>query len=255
MTLLLLANLGLWAYTQGHLDWLGLAPRTPNEPERLARQLAPEKLTVLNTPNAPTAQAPEAASVPTPEPDKAAQAAAPGAVAAAPVVPAPAPTPAPAAAPPPPKVPTACWQTTGLPPSQTVLVRGALQNLPGLTAGDWTLTEGVLPARWIVYQGKFANAEALQRRRAELREAGVDHREVATPALQPGLALGTYSTEEAARRALAETVLRGVDGVRVVQERQETRSHTLRLPSLTEAQRRQINATRVLDGKPLQRCP
>lgn len=246
MTLLLLANLGLWAYTQGHLAWLGLAPHSPSEPERLAQQRAPEKLTVLNTPKAPAPATPAApADAPPPGPTP---------VAAAPAEPA---APAEASSPPrpPPKAPTACWQAGGLPPSQTLLVRATLQNLSGLSPQDWTLTEAVLPARWIVYLGKFPNAEALQRRRAELRQAQIDHREVTTPTLQPGLALGTYSTEEAARRALADAVLRGADGARVVQERQETRSHTLRLPAITDAQRRQIAQTDVLAGKPLQRCP
>lgn len=233
-TLLLLANLAFWAYTQGHLSGLGLSPNTSREPERLARQRAPEKLTLLQGTDTATPVPEPPTLAPTASPQEA-----PTSVA----------TPAPAV-----KQPTACWQASGLTPNQIQLVRATLQNLSGLP-NDWTLTESVLPSRWIVYLGKFPDSEALQLRRTELRQAQIDHREVNTPALQPGLALGTYSTEEAARRALAETVLRGVDGVRVVQERQEVRSHTLRLPTLTEAQRRQITATDVLTDKPLQRCP
>jgi hypothetical protein len=67
--------------------------------------------------------------------------------------------------------------------------------------------------------------------------------------------LGTYSSDEAAERALAELRRRGVANARVVQERDETRLYTLRLPAVTEAQRRQIESFGVLGGRPLQRCP
>ena len=47
-------------------------------------------------------------------------------------------------------------------------------------AGDWTLTESVLPARWIVYLGKLPDAEALQRRQRLVGEGAAcfpaDHR-------------------------------------------------------------------------------
>ena len=46
-----------------------------------------------------------------------------------------------------------------------------------------------------------------------------------------------------------------MDTARVVQERDETRLYTLRLPAVTEAQRRQIESFGVLGGRPLQRCP
>lgn len=253
MALLLLANLAFWGYTRGHLAWLGVAPAPTGEPQRLAQQVAPEALTVLNAPrlSAPGGTAdrlpPEAADVaavaesapqvgPSPSEDAAVNTG----------------LQAPSSAQP--NAPTACWQLGGLTDSQTVLLRGTLSNLPEL-AGRWTIEAGVLPARWIVYLGKFADEAALQRRRAELRQAGIDQREVNVPALRPGLALGTYSSDEAAERALAELRRRGVANARVVQERDETRLYTLRLPAVTEAQRRQIESFGVLGGRPLQRCP
>ena len=235
---LLAANLLFWAYTQGHLATLGLNPSGEREPERLARQVAADKLVVRNAPRVP--DAPKEPSTQEPAPASASETPAPEVEPAAP---------APVAA-----APTACWQATGLTEPQTVLLRGALDNQPELAPG-WSLTESVLPARWIVYLGKFPSAEALQKRRAELREAKVDHREVNTPALQPGLALGTYSTEEAARRALASATLNGMANAKAVQERQETRQYTLTLPTLTDAQRRRLTSLNLLGGRPLQRCP
>ncbi len=254
---LLAANLLFWAYTQGHLVTLGLNPTGSREPERLTQQVAADKLVVRNAPRPPaapdtstTANA-TAPSDPSPEPasesppPEALPPTAPSAPSAPSAPPATATTPA---------SPTACWQATGLSDPQTVLLRGALDNQPDLAPG-WSLTESVLSARWIVYLGKFSSTEALQKRRAELREAKIDHREVSTPALQPGLALGTYSTEEAARRALAQSTLNGITNAKAVQERQETRQYTLLLPALTEAQRRRLVSLNLLGGRPLQRCP
>lgn len=251
---LLAANLLFWAYTQGHLMALGLNPTGGREPERLTQQVAADKLVVRNAPRppaAPDASTTANATAPSdPSPEPASEAPPPEAL--PPVVPA---TPS---APPATALqaagPSACWQATGLSDPQTVLLRGALNNQPDLAPG-WSLTEAVLPARWIVYLGKFPNTEALQKRRAELREAKIDHREVSTPALQPGLALGTYSTEEAARRALAQATLNGITNAKAVQERQETRQYTLVLPSITEAQRRRLVSLGVLGDRPLQRCP
>ena len=247
--LLLLANLAFWGYTQGHLAWLGWAPAPTGEPQRLAQQVAPEALTVLNAHrgNAPEAAALPAAAADTAGPTAEAAAAAPAASAE------PVPPPPPAETPPP-AAPTGCWQLGGFTENQTVLLRGALASLADLQ-GRWTLEASVLPARWIVYLGKFSGAEALQRRRAELRQAGIDHRDVNVAALQPGLALGTYSTEEAARRALADVRRKGVDNARVVQERDETKLYTLRLPAATDGQRRLVDSLGVLGGKSLQRCP
>lgn len=241
---LLLANLVFWSYTQGWLAGLGWAPNAGREPERLQQQVAADKLRVRNASTAPSPQAPATAAVTTDSPDTDASAAErPDST------PPTDPTPTSTAS----SAPTTCWQVTGLNVNQTVLIRAALGNQPEL-APRWSLDESVLSARWIVYLGKFPSAEALQRRRAELRDAKVDHREVSTPALQPGLALGTYSTEEAAKRALTDATRQGIANARVVQERQETRQYTLRLPALDDTQRRRIAGLGVLGDRPLQRC-
>jgi hypothetical protein len=46
--LLVLANALAWAYGQGHLDrWLP-APSSPREPERLTRQIEPQRLRLVS---------------------------------------------------------------------------------------------------------------------------------------------------------------------------------------------------------------
>jgi hypothetical protein len=127
--------------------------------------------------------------------------------------------------------------------------------VPAVT-GRWRWDENVLPERWIVYLGRFANSEALQRRKAELRAAKVDYRDVYVPALTPGLALGTYSTEEAAKTALLDAQRDGVKGAKVVQERQEYKTFTLKLPAITDDELVMVQGLGVaLAGKTLQKCP
>lgn len=236
---LLFANLLYWAYAQGHLAPLGLAPHDPREPQRLAQQVSPGALEVLNaTPPQPVqpAQPPAPISPPlvahqaTPEP-------------------APVQSPEPVMT----ILPPTCWQATAMPEAQALLVRAALDNMEGMS-GLWALSETLLNARWIVYLGPFPSDAALQQRRAELRRANVDHRELPASSLFPGLALGTFSTEEAAQRALAAVTRQGVSAARVVQERPDTRLFTLRLEGVTEAQRRRIEATGILRDRPLQSC-
>lgn len=234
MLILLLANLAFWGYTQGHLAGLGWAPHDPREPQRLAQQVAPEALVVLNAAGGETASSPTATQGPEPEPPEA--------------------EPTPPALDASPPLPATCWLATGLPPAQEVLVRAALEHMDGMN-GRWNLTESLLPARWIVYLGPFPNDAALQQRRSELRRANIDHRELSLPSLSPGLALGTYSTREAAQRALADLSRQGVAGARVVQERPDTAVYTLRLEGVTDAQRRRIEAMGILRDRPLQRCP
>lgn len=233
--LLLLANLLVWGYTQGHLALVGLAPEQQREPERLSQQLRPEKLQLLPPmPDPAPAQATPIEPPAEPAPVAAPENPAPQASATA-------------------SRKTACWQATGYNASQTILLNAALQKLPGLDK-RWTLTEAVSPGRWIVYLGKFPTAEALQRSRDSLKQLGVEYRDVNSPSLSPGLALGTFSTEVGAQQALQNVSKEGVRGARVVQVRPDARSITLNLPAITDAERDQIQQLPVLADKQLQRC-
>lgn len=233
---LLLANLLVGLYTQGALETLGWGMQHQREPERLAQQVAPEQLRLLPAEGASAQQPADGAD------SVQAAAADPGGPDA--------PPPAVAAKPP----PTACWQIGGYSPAQAIVLNAALQNLAGMEK-RWTLAESVLPARWIVYLGKFANTETAQRRKQELRDAKVEYRDVKTPALMPGLAMGTYSSEDAANTALRDVKKAGVRDAKVVQERPEARSVTLRLPAVTDTERDQVQALNALAGKTLQPCP
>lgn len=214
---MLLANAGYFAWSQGHLRPLGWGPVEQREPERLAQQLAADKLRLEGAPPPPAT-----------------------------------PSPAPAA---PPTEATTCHVLAGLSAEQVSAVTAALGGAD-LDNSRWTLDESVLPERWIVYVGKFPSVDLLNRKKTELRSLRVEFRDVNAPALQPGLALGTYSTEAAAQTALQELGRAGVRSGKVTKEREEQRSVAVRLPALTDAERSRLEPlVAQAAGKPLATCP
>ena len=244
---LLLANLVYFAGTQGHLGALGWTPADPREPQRLTQQIEPERLRLLNGPRGSEPPVPvrEPATAPAVQPPPVASAA----------VPLPTET-----APPPASGDTreegarACWQAGGFTDAQAELLRAELRLL-GLPDTEWQIIEGRNPGRWIVYMGRYDNAEQVERKKAELRGLGVQFRDISAPGLAPGLALGTYSTEDAARQALQKTERDGVRTAKVAQERAESVSFTLRLPAITDGQRAAVDGLReAMAGKTLRSC-
>ena len=245
--ILVLANAGYFAWTQGYLDALGLAPQEQREPRRLQEQVRPEQLRLLN---GPRAQAEPGAIAP---PSSAAIAAAPAAAVA--VLPSPAApaVPAPTALPEG-DGPRSCWQAGGFTESQTELLRAELALL-GLPPTRWQLNEVRSAGRWIVYMGRYDNEAQLERKKAELRGIGVSFREVSGNGLAPGLALGTYSSEAAAQQALQQAERGSVRTAKVVQERADAVSYTLRLPAITASQRAAVDGLGdAMAGKALRAC-
>ncbi|MGE0100341.1 MAG: SPOR domain-containing protein [Hydrogenophaga sp.] len=244
--ILAMANAGYFAWTQGYLNGLGMAPQEQREPRRMQEQVKPELLRLLNGPRAsaePVA-APVVAAPAEPAP-------------AAPVAALPAPAAPPVPAPPPlPEGtgPRACWQATGFTESQTELLRAELALL-GLSSSRWQLNEVRSAGRWIVYMGRYDNEAQLDRKKAELRAIGVSFREVSANGLAPGLALGTYSSEAAAQQALEQSERGGVRTAKVAQERAESVSFTLRLPAITATQRAAVDGLGdAMAGKTLRPC-
>ncbi|PZO14262.1 MAG: sporulation protein [Burkholderiales bacterium] len=244
--LLVLGNAGYFAWSQGYLSTLGLKPAEQREPHRMAQQVRPEALRLLNGPRADTAPAAIAQPVAT-NPPATAPVATPIEPAAAPVN---TPTVAVAAG----NGPRTCWQAGGFTDAQAELLRAELALL-GLPASGFAFTEVRSGGRWIVYMGRYDNQQQLDRKKDELRGLGVSYREITAPGLAPGLALGTYSTEAAAQQAQQKAERDGVRTSKVAQERAESTSMSLRLPAITDTQRQAIDGLgEAMAGKRLQRC-
>ena len=233
---LLLANACYYAWSQGLLDQFGLAPEEQSEPQRMNHQIRPESLQILRvTPSKPPAPAASAATAP-PAP-AGSQAAAPSteygtAVAAADTA--------------------ECLQAGVFDERQAEALRNAATV--GLPAGSWVMDPTPIPGRWMVYMGRYEDIETMDRKRAELRARKVDH-DRAGGALEPGLSLGRFATQEAAERELANLSTRGVRTARVIQERPDSPGFTLRLPSVNDALRAKLDGLRAaMSGKTLRSC-
>ncbi|RCX07562.1 SPOR domain-containing protein [Extensimonas vulgaris] len=260
--LLFLLNLGYFAWSHGALRALGLAPAETSEPQHQLQQIRPETLQILRTAPASDSAPGSAASADS----TAAASANPGAGVAPVAASAPAaeaasvaasvapPTPHPpplAAASRPAAAPAVCLQAGTFDAHQAETLRKALARWP---QGSWTLEPIPVAGRWMVYLGRFPQADVLDKKKAELRELGIAFDRPGA-AWEPGLSLGRYSTEEAAQRALADLRAKGVRTARVVPERPAGTAYVLRLPAVTEALRPQADALRPqLGGRAWRSC-
>ena len=232
---LLLANAGYYAWSQGLLRPLGYAPQEQSEPQRMNQQIRPETLQILKVNPSKTSSAAPPGSTSTPTPTAANDS------------PTPSTTPAASA----PADSAECLQAGVFDDRQAEALRTAAAGLP---AGSWTLEPTPIPGRWMVYMGRFDDIETLDRKRAELRARKVDH-DRAGGTLELGLSLGRFASKEAAERELTNLGTKGVRTARVVQERAEAPGFTLRLPAVNDALRAQLDVLRTaMAGKTLRAC-
>lgn len=229
--LLVLLNGVFYAWAQGWLAPWGFSGAPQTEPQRLAQQLRAEALRVLSPVAATSAPSPAAA--PASGTAAAAAPAAGGASAA---------------------VGTVCLQAGVFDDAQVERLRGALQT--ALPAGGWRFEPTVEAARWIVYMGRYGDAQAVARKRAELRALNISAEAPRNPQLEPGLSLGAYPSEAAARAALDQFATRGVRTARVTLEQPERPGQQLRIDALEAAQRDAVRQALgpALAGKALTPC-
>ena len=216
--LLILANAGYYAFSQGLLAVYGLAPATQTEPQRMAQQIKPEALRIL-------------------DPQEIAQleSATPSARAVA----------NPSA--------TECLQVGIFNEEQTMVLRERLVST--LPQDSWVIESALVPARWLVYMGKYNSDEAVLKKRSELRGLGVSFEAMNNASLEPGLSLGNFKTQLEAQAELARIAKKGIKTAKVIQERAEQRGQRLKLPAVNTALRSQLDAIKPqLAGKALQPC-
>ncbi len=134
------------------------------------------------------------------------------------------------------------------------LVRARLEA-QGVASDVWQWHTVSIPERWVVYVGKFANVQALEKKRAELSALNLKTDPVSAAHLAPGLSLARLESEEAANEELNRLRKQGVRTARVVQERAASQNTYLRLPAATEALKTQVQQwDDLLGAKALRAC-
>ena len=211
LLLLVLGNLGFFAWTQGWLDAaVGLRAHGDREPEREARQFQPHSVRIL-----PPSEAAAAMSASAPS----------GSV--------------------------SCLKAGPYSLAEASVAEGILQ--PVLPVGSWVRRNVEQPGVWLVYLGRFATADALQKKAEVLRRLQLPFDEVQNPPeLAPGLSLGRFDNRSAADMALEQVAQRGVQGARVVTLSEPAAKVTLRVERADAALAAQIAALGgEVKGQPL----
>lgn len=150
--------------------------------------------------------------------------------------------------------PKECLQWGPLDDAQAAQVRASLQSST-LAADAWQLNTVTVPERWVVYIGKFANPQALDKKRAELTAMNIKSDPTTAAHLAPGLSLGRFDNEAQASEDLGRLRKLGVRTARVMQERAASQSTVLKLPAATEAMKSLVpSLDEALSGKSTRSC-
>ncbi|MES2192508.1 MAG: SPOR domain-containing protein [Pseudomonadota bacterium] len=252
--LLVLVNAAYFAWAKNLLAPYGFAPTTQSEPQRIGQQIRPEAMRITVPPQAGTPPAAQAASAPasssgTPASTTLTTTPASNTATVSTPLAAASRASAPAVA----SGPAECLQVGLFNEEQTVVLRDRLQSV--LPPSSWVLENIVEPGRWMVYMGKYSDAEALEKKRSELRRLRVSFEPLANPSLEPGLSLGSFPSKTEADAQMARIAKQGVRTAKVIQTANEVRGQKLRLPAVDAVLRPQLEAIRpLLAGKQLKTC-
>ncbi len=122
-------------------------------------------------------------------------------------------------------------------------------GMTGLLDGaPWAIEPLREEGRWIVYMGKYPNADALTKKKGELRQLGLVFESVRRADLEPGLALAAGATRGEADQLLAGLVRRGARTARVIEEKPAVSGERLRLPVADDAVKAKLAEVRALGG-------
>ncbi len=268
VVMLLAANIGFWAWSQGALDGLtGVPHDSDREPQRLAAQIAPERLEILRTElpasaasAASAAHGAASAASATAATATAAASSAASTVAAASTPPAEAsaaaltpPTAVPV--PPPAPVPTVCLEAGPFNAAEWRTAQVALRRV--LDDSSWTLTSREKAGTWMVYVGPYKSREIMARRADQLRQLEIAFEEARDLPDEyiPGFVFGRYGVEADARALQTRLTSQKIRYVRVVPLVRPAVSHTVRIPKADPAMRARLAALKPrLSGNAFEPC-
>lgn len=268
VVMLLAANIGFWAWSQGALDGLtGVPHDSDREPQRLAAQIAPERLEILRTElPASAASAASAAHGAASAASATAAAATAAASSAASTVAAASTPPAEASAaaltpptavpvPPPAPVPTVCLEAGPFNAAEWRTAQVALRRV--LDDSSWTLTSREKAGTWMVYVGPYKSREIMARRADQLRQLEIAFEEARDLPDEyiPGFVFGRYGVEADARALQTRLTSQKIRYVRVVPLVRPAVSHTVRIPKADPAMRARLAALKPrLSGNAFEPC-
>lgn len=207
--LLVLANLLFYAYSAGHFG----RPDNPDA-DRLAQQVAPDKMRLVSNGEAPAAKPAQPAEPPPASSPAEGEPAAPAADAAA-AAPAPVQTPAPAPAPPPAEKLCLRWEHLATADAAKLASRleekfAGLKQVKRVEPGEG--------GSWWVHIPPLAGKDDAERKAGELRQLGITDYFIVHEAgpNRNAISLGLFSTEKGGQDRLAELKGKGVRSARLV---------------------------------------
>jgi hypothetical protein len=213
VVVLLVANLGYWAWSQGILLAYGIGPKLQSEPHHLQQQVKPDALRVLSPSEFRRVEAQAQADL----------------------------------------VPKECLQVGPFDNAQALTVQRAFEAT--LPPGSWQMLNTQIPARWILYMGKFPNAAAVAKKQAELATLKIKTVPLQNKELEPGLSLAQFDNKAAAEADLKRLGTLGVRTARVVQELEASNSHQFKVPAVSEALKSRLKDVQpALLGKAIKNC-
>ena len=268
VVMLLAANIGFWAWSQGALDGLtGVPHDSDREPQRLAAQIAPERLEILRTElpasaasaasaahgaaSAASATAATAIAAASSAASTVAAASAPPAEASAAALTPPTAAPVPTTAP----VPTVCLEAGPFNAAEWRTAQAALRRV--LDDSSWTLTSREKAGTWMVYVGPYKSREIMARRADQLRQLEIAFEEARDLPDEyiPGFVFGRYGVEADARALQTRLTSQKIRYVRVVPLVRPAVSHTVRIPKADPAMRARLAALKPrLSGNAFEPC-
>lgn len=146
-----------------------------------------------------------------------------------------------------------CLQAGPFDAPQAEALRRALAD--ALPSEAWKVDETQIAARWIIYMGKYANADVLAKKRAEVAGMNLRVESLKNATLEPGFSLGAFESKAEADAALARMVAKGLHTARVLQEQAAALAYQLTLPAVNAALKPKLEGIQAaLAGKPLHAC-
>ena len=107
-------------------------------------------------------------------------------------------------------------QSQVLPKARVASVRQQLEGLAVVPKTAWNWVADTEPERWIIYLGRFASEDALERKTAQLEKMALQFVVLDDADLSPGISVGMFKSQAEATQELNQLNRRGLRLARVI---------------------------------------